>query len=185
MANRPRANTVQLIGVDFDDVESGLVTVDHAQHELNLGQVFFASYATPDGSPLADDAAVDLLIKTASKKAHLTFSGSSEGNAELQFYEGTTTSDDGTSVTPQHMDRTSNVPTSITTFHTPTVTAVGTLVYDRWIVAGDGGGADGGRLRSNREWILAPNTNYMVRVINRAGNNQHADASVSFYETDN
>lgn len=86
---------------------------------------------------------------------------------EHYMYEGTTVSANGTTVIPLNMNRTSLAKAVAVLTHAPTVTAVGTEI-DYQLVTGNrtvGGVGESGRV----EFLLAPDTNYLFRLINSSG----------------
>ena len=91
----------------------------------------------------------------------------------------------GTAVTIYNMKRNSaNVPLS-TLKHTPTVTDVGAvaLINGRILPGGNSPTTRvGGGIRSGAEWILAPNTQYLMRVVNTSGAAIAANVVLEWYE---
>ena len=66
---------------------------------------------------------------------------------------------------------------------------LGTLVYDRLIVGETGGGtgsnqrlATGAESRGNHEWILKPNSKYLLSLVNTAGSARDFNIEFDFYE---
>lgn len=103
------------------------------------------------------------------------------GGVDVKFYEGTTTSADGTAVSTFNRNRNStNTPSTVIT-HTPTVTGVGTLIHDALIPAP---AKDAGLISAavNEEWVLKPSTKYLLRVTNNSGGNVEVVFDVAWYE---
>jgi len=95
------------------------------------------------------------------------------GDIDVQVYEGTTTSADGTPITTQNTNRNStNTPSTVLT-SAPTITDDGTLVHTSWMPptgTGTGQSANGLVGETNgEEWILKPATKYLVRITNNSG----------------
>lgn len=77
-----------------------------------------------------------------------------------------------------------NTPYSTVT-HTPTVTATGsvTLVNGRILPGGTSPQTRvGGGIRQGVEWILAPNTKYLLRVTNGSGSTVAVNVGLEWYE---
>lgn len=171
-----------------DEITGALVTIPVVHHEVHEGEFFTVSYKSPDANPIADNATIDILLQLGSKYAHLVFDVACGGTAEIAFYEGTTLNDVGTNLTEVNNKRHGGETATVTATHTPNVNNVGTLLFNVLIPGGAGVGQarTGSNVRANTEWILAPNTNYLVRGINRAGNAQPMSNVCQWYEeTDN
>jgi len=123
-----------------------------------------------------------ILLVTDGGEPHLIFSITAGGDSEIAFYEGVTTSSDGTALAEYNQKRDSaNIATVVAT-HTPTVTDLGTRLLSEFQPGGTTGQSQGGGQFSPREWILAGSTKYLVRGINRAGNAQPMGIVCQWYE---
>jgi len=165
-----------------DETTNALAIIPVVHHEVHEGKTFQTSYKTPDASPLADDAALNFLLITGSLFSHLTFAGAAGGDAEILLYEDTQYSASGAALPEWNMKRTSSSGTTLVMSLGPTITNVGTLLHNCFLPGGTGGNAPGGIVREDTEWILRPNSVYMVRLINRAGNAQPASLVAQWYE---
>jgi hypothetical protein len=175
------ARSVQIISggvsAEVDSIAGGLVTIDSVHKRIHDGQLFSASSFVLE---LADDAVSMILIRVASF-AHMALQAGCGGNAEIEFFEGTTTSADGSALaTPNHNRASATVATTLV-FSGPTPTGDGTELGTGFIPGGTGGNAIGGSTSSFAEWILDAN-DYMVRLTNRAGTTQPASIQVVWYE---
>jgi len=170
------------ITLPVDRESNVLVMVDIVHWRIHRGEMFTASYITPNAAPIADDATVAMLLETDSTTPHLIFDVEGGGDFEAQFYEGTTTSNDGTTVTPYNMNRNSSTVQTLVTTHTPTVTDNGTQLFTHFYPGGSGGHAIGGGGFTLREWILKASTKYLILLTNRAGTAQPMGVSVQWYE---
>jgi hypothetical protein len=65
----------------------------------------------------------------------------------------------------------------MTAFHTPTMSAVGTMLCDELFGSGN---KSGGETRADNEWILAPSTKYLIRV--HAAVNLDVATKINWYE---
>lgn len=166
----------------------GLTTIDSVHRMVHKGRTFQASYKSPEGADIADNGNVTFLIKTGGREVHFAYSPAAGGDTELVFYEETTVSSNGTSVSRVNMNRRNSIfVPSVLVFHTPTVTGLGTLLQNILLPGGAGNPAastPGGAFRSDTEWELKENTNYIVRIINRAGSAQPMSIGVQWYEID-
>lgn len=176
----------QVDGIEVPgDADTGALTfMSIAHYRIHAGDMFQASYKSPNASPIADDANLDLLfIANDTKSAHLIWQLAAGGDAELLFYEDTVTSNDGTELNEVNLKRISTKVAGETTFHTPTISDVGALLDNSLLPGGTGGNAGGtGDGFGSREWILKPNTKHLIRLTNRAGNPQSMSTILRWYE---
>ena len=104
----------------------------------------------------------------------------------IEFYEGATvTAATGTAATPSNHNRNSTLASKVTLLDAPTVTADGTKFAQVYIpgATGTGGtrtGASAGV--SNSEWVLKPNTVYMVKVTNGSSGSNDIQINFQWYE---
>jgi hypothetical protein len=171
------------IGNEGDDISGAQVVMTSPHHEVHEGETYQASYKSPDASAVADDGTVDILLRNgADVGAHLVWHCAAGGDAEVAFYEGTTTSDVGTNLAESNVNRTSRNEATLQVTHTPTVSAVGELLSNYLIPGGSGAIAGGGAIRSSTEWILEKGKTYLLRATNRAGTAQPMSVVVQWYE---
>lgn len=165
-----------------DDVTGALVIIDTAHHEIHEGETFHVSYKSPDASPIGDNATVAFVLTTpATKTPHLIFDGACGGDAEMEFYEGSTTTA-GTNMTPQNKNRLYPNNNTVTVVRDATVSAAGTLIENYLIPGGTGPLANGSIGSSRDEWILKKSTKYTLRLTNRSGGAQPASLRIEWYE---
>ena len=106
----------------------------------------------------------------------------------IEFYEGATvTAATGTAVTPSNHNRNSTLASKVTLLDAPTVTANGTKFAQVYIpgATGTGGtrtGASAGV--SSSEWVLKPDTVYMVKVTNGSSGSNDIQINFQWYEED-
>ena len=104
----------------------------------------------------------------------------------IEFYEGATvTAATGTAVTPSNHNRNSTLASKVTLLDAPTVTVNGTKFAQVYMpgATGTGGtrtGASAGV--SNSEWVLKPNTVYMIRVTNGSSGSNDIQVNFQWYE---
>lgn len=169
--------------LSVDEITSALTVIDTVHHEVHEGETFQACYKTPDASPLADNASIDLLFIVGARFPHFTFTAAAGADAEVRLYEGTTVSANGTGISVMNMKRIPPIMIAgVAAFHTPTITTLGTMLIEALLPGGTGGNSAGGIARAGTEWDLNTNTNYLLRLINRGGNNQPASIVAQWYE---
>lgn len=165
-----------------DELSGSLMVIAYEHHEVHEGKMFFASYKSPDGSDVADNATVRIQILTGARSCHLTFVCAAGGDAEESFYEGIT-STGGTALAAHNMNRRGTMTPSATPSLNPTVSAFGVRLENELLPGGTGGAnTPGGVARPGTEWILKTNTKYLVEITNRAGNAQPISIAVEWYE---
>lgn len=104
----------------------------------------------------------------------------------IEFYEGATvTAATGTAVTPSNHDRNSTLASKVTLLDAPTVTVNGTKFAQVYMPGATGigstrSGASAGV--SNSEWVLKPDTVYMIRVTNGSSGSNDIQVNFQWYE---
>lgn len=169
----------------LDGISGAFVTISAVHAEVHEGATYQASYKSPDGAEIADNGVIEMLLQVGAKYAHTVFSISCGGDSEVALYEGTTFSNAGTALSENNMKRPSGAIASLAATYTPTITLPGTLLLNDFIPGGTGPRAAGGTARRDSEWILKPNTNYLIRGINRSGNAQPMSIVAQWYEKTN
>lgn len=166
-----------------DAVTGALVTITLPHHEVHEGEAFVASYKSPDASPVADNANLDLRFATTTKVAHVTFQVAGGGDFEFFLYEaGNVTG--GTALSEVNMNRISSNASTITVTHTPVVNTLGTQLENFFIPGGKAAGSNGGAGGRVLEWNFATSTTYLFRLTNRAGTAQPLGIVIEWYEED-
>lgn len=164
------------MGLDTSTYAANVIQYDH--HEIHGGRAFVYC----EQNTLGNEGTRDILLVTpnTTRWSHLTFGFRSSGEANFVFYEGTTTSDDGTAVTPMNRNRNSDHTAGMLVYHTPTVSAVGTQLCTRHF----GAGRTPGEERGISEWVLRQNTKYLIRVTSEAASNDISSAFDWYEHTD-
>jgi len=161
-----------------DEITGAQIVIPVVHHEVHEGETFQVSFLD---LTIADDAIIELHILTGAKYCHLVFEAQCGGNAEVEFSEEPTVTDNGTPLTESNMKRYSDDVATARAFHTPTYTgetALATVI----IAGGTGGNSAGGGVRAGTEWILTPSTSYILTLTNRAGNSQPGSLLMQWYE---
>lgn len=165
------------------DIDGALVAVLYQHHEIHEGSTFLVSYKSPDAAPVADNGTILFIITTHAKYAHMAFRAACGGDMEGELYEGTTvTAGTGFAMVEYNKNRASAKAATVGVRRQMTIVAVGTLIENEFVPGGTGPQAVGGAAATRAEWVLAPNTVYMVRITNRAGNAQPMSLAIEWYE---
>ena len=146
----------------------GLLITNIGHAILRAGRSFRACYNTPDATPIADDASLDIWVSVpAGLTPHVVWRFWSQGLSQGYVYESPTVTDEGTIITPINLNRSSAIDPTVVVKHTPTVTLVGTVLY-----GGDwyGGTFTQEALQDVQGMQLAAGTTYLFRQTARADN---------------
>ena len=166
----------------FDYINEALVSMGEVHANIHRGIMFVAGQSAEG---VADDGTIEVLIQVGSTRScHVQFTGAAGGDHEFELFEGTTFSAAGTSVTPINRNRFSSTAAVTTVTHTPTLTADGTKLVGGLRPGGTGGNSIGSTTKGFAEWMLATDTVYLARLINRAGTAQLLSLEMDFYEPD-
>lgn len=167
---------------DKFDGRSRAVTVIDEEHRLtHEGFVYHGTHRAAD---LANDGVINLLLAVpAGAYPHLRkiVYHTEGGPIDIELFEGTTTSAAGTGITMFNRNRNSaNTADTVVTYG-PTITLDGTLIHDLYSPAG---GKDVGSDTNGlaEEWMLATNTQYLLRMTNKTGGIMDYSLELMFYE---
>jgi len=163
--------------VRIDSSTNSLQTIAYAHHEIHAGSHFF----TGDFTTLGNGATYDILFVTPAglEQPHMIFEVATELESMFQYYEGATTSADGTALVMFDRNRVTDNTPSVVFTHTPTVTTVGTQIGQGMFGSGK---KAGGSLRDSNEIILKPSTKYLFRVTNNTAVSNWYDWQFDWYE---
>ena len=174
----------QPVAVMGDEITTGLVNIPTVHHEIHEAHTFQCSYKSPEGSDIADDGVLDILIITNNRRwPHFVFTAAAGGDAELFFYEDVTYTDIGIPCEERNMKRTGNDNSNLQIYHTPVV-VVNRLLRNVFLAGGAGNPAaskPGGTERNDTEWILKKSSNYFLRMYNRSGGAIPMGLSMQWY----
>ncbi len=167
VANRALRPVIEAIRdrLSQDTIFDRLLTMSWINALIHVGEVFQASFKFPEGSTIADDASIEVLIQVGATSAHMKILAEAVGTMEFSLFENTTISDAGTLVAMPNLNRTAGQVPTTTITHTPTVTADGARLFNRYM----GLTQLMGTLHEPAKWILAANTIYLLRLTNRGG----------------
>jgi hypothetical protein len=171
----------------FDQFAHAVTTIEELHRLTHDGMVYHTSAKVLS---LADAGVYDILIAVPAgtfphfQRLQLTVG---RGDVDIDMYEGTTTSADGTVVGSFNVNRNSTNTASTVTSHTPTITGDGTQIHTQWLAptaTGVGGSVPAGIVgeTNGEEWVLKPNTKYLIRVTNNSGATINFRYEMLFYE---
>lgn len=154
-----------------------LVVIDELHHKIHEGKLFQIEHYDTD-SDGGDTTDTRILLKVGSKEVHFEFLAVADTEGELILSEAPTASDNGTSLTINNRDRTSTLTSEVSAYYGPTITGDGLVLADYYLPATQ---QSTGQTDSREEWILAPNTDYMVRFT-PSSDNANVSIHIDFYE---
>lgn len=166
-----------------DEITGALVTIDVVHHEIHEGELFSVSYKNPNATPIVDDGTIIFALTTGAKYAHLIGSAACGGDAQLELVEDAAFTG-GTAMTERNHKRTEgDAGNTVTVVRDPgAIPTPGNVLEDLFLPGGTGGNAVGIEGGSRVEWILKPNSVYLLRLTNRAGNAQPGSLRAEWYE---
>lgn len=154
--------------------------IDSAHLKVHEGKSYFFSYLN---AAVASAANVDILLNNpASNYPHITTLIGAGGNSSVAMFEGVTTSADGTALNVFNRSRSNTNTASLVVSHTPTITDLGTEIFDSYVFGGEKSKATGGSDGFAEEIILKPNTKYLIRITNDSGASEVVVVDGHFYE---
>jgi len=146
----------------FDGITTAIKTIDSAHHEIHNGDHYKAGFQ--DTSMATNETITLLFVTPASVEwAHWILTAQATGAVVIELYEGATATG-GTPVTRFNRNRNSLNDSTTLVYHTPSVTADGTKIVERWV--GNEGFKEsvGGEMRGDSEFILKQDTKYLIRL---------------------
>lgn len=150
---------------------AGLRVIDTAHDHIHDGEAWHASHTF---SAVGNGSSVDLQITTGKFPVHLLWDVAANTDVVASFYEAPTSSV-GTPVPVTNRLRSSEASPGSSVVFTPTVSNVGSLISN--FIAPETLGR-----REVDEWILKPETKYLLRATNQSGANRTISMRFSFYE---
>jgi hypothetical protein len=155
--------------------------IDTVHRKVHEGKVFSVGC---DQTSLANDAYVQLLIRTGANALHAIFTVSCSGEVYAEFFENATYSNAGTALVSSNHNRSSINTTTATFTHEPTVTNTGTRFDGKRLVPGGSGPFAGGATGANweQEIVLKANTTYLAKITNVSGQARRVEVHTMFYE---
>lgn len=160
-----------------------LTSIHYANH---LGKTFHADHKF---TTVASGSSVEMLVRVPSTHdMHLGVMRTTVGAGDVDVYlfEGPTVTSPGTAVNTVCTNREVAAASEVDIYHTPTTTADGTEIHHQWIHnTGTGTGLSDngvGDSAAGEEWVLAPNTDYLLRITNNSGSTISIWQELLWYE---
>ena len=165
-----------------DPLNSAISTMDVEHYEIHEGDHFLCSSV----QSVTGNATIDYVLSIGSKPAHLVFSiiGNDAG-INGATYEGVTSNNDGTLVTPINNNRLSSNTSTLTNRVNPTNINITGATLLRSFRSGTGGTPSqrkSGSVERSREVILKTNTKYLIRTTNLSSATNNVSIDISWYE---
>lgn len=166
-------------GLTTDEETGALVTIESVHHEVHEGRYFTSTYVN---TSIGNNGTVDIRIVVKTSELHYVAEVKAGGLCTIDFYEGSNLSGGTALATINHYRGRGDANADYTVFHTPVVTAVGTKILQKIIASGSSPQTRiGGELRQTDEFILSPNTTYLLRVTNLSGASTPVGIVISGY----
>lgn len=153
-----------------------------SHHRIHDGEMFSAGVIV---SALADDASADIVIRANTTQAHLVLQVAATGNAEIHFFESPVFTNVGAQLTPADKNRITANEALTEVFSISSTTSNGTELNGGMVLPGGtkGGGSGGVNVTQREgEWVLAPSTDYLLKVFNHSGGAQDVSIGAMWYE---
>ncbi len=165
----------------YDTVSGAPYWLDVAHYEIHYGGMFHAEFTN---SSVANNGTVNVLMSTGDTGGHAIFEVAVGGQSSVQFWEAPTAATGSTVVPAFNMNRWLTRTAESLIYAAPTITATGELtLVNRIIPAGATVQTRvGGQSSKGVEWVLAPNTDYLLRVTNTSGGAVPVSVMLEWYE---
>ena len=151
-------------------------TIDIFHEKIHDGKIFKSSHFFEN---VANNDTVRYLMRTGAKEVHIIIASFVEGEGEYYLLENPTITGDGTPLDVINKKRSSANTALTTVFHSTIISAPGTVLQS---TRGGIGSTVAKETRDLLEWILAPNTDYLISIKNVAGMNKTVAFETQFYE---
>ena len=165
---------------EVDEITPSLTAITVPHNRVHVGDMYSASHLFAD---VAAAANADILVKVGSnKRLHFMFSVGAGAESSVYFYEIPTITANGTEVAIYNMNRTSSNTSDVNVYYTPTVGAVGTQICVGLLPGALKKKDVGGNIRSDTEWILNYDIDYLIRVTNNGDGAENIGIQLEWYE---
>jgi hypothetical protein len=164
-----------------DLITHNLVVIDQSHHEIHEGD-FYSFCAYNDDLDLGNTLEFSLTTPNTTKLSHLTYNFSASLQVLFEFFEDTTHT--ANVLQTSHNHNRNSLNTAGMTIHTPNLVGIdGTRIdcgsFGSPSVGIVGGSGGGGRVEG--EWILKPNSKYLIRLTS-GSNDNNVNLKMSWYE---
>jgi hypothetical protein len=156
------------------------VSIDYNHYKVHDGQMYSANYSF--GITTASN--LDIMIVTATDEPHIVLEVEGTGQALIKFYEGITSSANGTTIPVYNFDRNSSNTTTVAFFQGSTWSTNSEVTLKTIIMPGGSTPQTriGGQSRTGIEWELKASTKYLVRLANQAGTTNTVSFNAEYYQ---
>jgi len=169
------------VEIQLDPKTRSQVFTTFEHHELHEADLFRAHLLKDIPNGLNFDIGIITDDEEATlKEVHFRFAVGVEGEALVSFYELVSSFSGGTPVLAHCANRVV-ANTAFTTFLADPTVTLGTPVLLMQDHLGSGHQV-GGSVKSDNEWILKRNANYLIRITNLTALDNYVDAELVFYE---
>jgi len=166
------------ITIAVDNATDALIMIQETHSQIHEGDMF--SYCNT--TDIANSGNFTILFVTPNNGlgTHIVFVVETEAEAGFQIWESANVSANGTmDMHIVNRNRTSANLSAVMIYNTPTLNSLGSMICDKhW---GTGKGV-GGEDRAAEEWLLKPNTKYIIRVTNFTTSANYASTELIWYQ---
>lgn len=134
---------------------------------------------------LANDANLDMLMKTGELAVAVRIRGFAGGDGIGELFADPVTTADGTALIATNRNlvkAAAKGPPKMSLFSGPTVTSPGTPLAEQFFIPGGTGGTSTGGASGEALIVLEPQSNYLLRLINKSGVTSPFQVSALFVE---
>ena len=163
------------------------ITMIEEQHRLIHDGMYFSTSGKQ--TAWADATTREfLIVPPAGCYPHVQVMLLTFGRGDIDFvaYEGPNITDNGTALTARNVNRNSTNTPDLALYATPTTTDDGVMEFQLWVpptATGNGQSANGiSGVGQGSEWVLKPETPWLVRLTNNSGATIDWSYEFSWYE---
>ena len=163
------------------DPDLGALLTVPIEHNLVADGVVFSCFHSFLLTPAATSKWLHVKVP-ATHIAHMRFRFMSEAKIDYYVYEAPTLTNDGTALTEFDINRVTANASNVDVFHTPTITAVGTMI-DNGMIGTNGFLSDtGGSVSPMRDWLFKASESYLIGANNNDAAAKDFVIQLSWYE---
>jgi len=154
------------------------VPIDYNTYRVHTGKM----YHVVCSNSLAAAANLDMMFYNSTASIHGEFEIGCGGAVTVKFYEGITSSADGTTLTAYNMNRNSTNSSTSYFWQGSTWSSTSEKTLVNKYIGATSGEAIGMSVKDRVEWNLIANTKYLIRITNSSGATITASINGEFYE---
>jgi len=160
-----------------DKLTNATITIELEHYMIHEGKMF--SYSIVDHNIGVNEwINVTMITPNTNKLIHLKFEGSNSLASDFIFYENLINSTVGTRIYGFDKNRETNNTHSVILYLGQTGSGKGLQLYNNHMQTGKG---IGGIAKTDNEWVLNPNTKYLIAIKSEVINNE-ATLLINWYE---